>query len=50
MDKDELWNLHRLLEKFEKMDAGHLTEFIQGNWSRRNLDALIRDVQEASHS
>lgn len=46
LDADELLDLQRLLERFEDNFEGDLPEYSAGNWSRRNLDALIRDITD----
>lgn len=44
LDYDELCDLERLLERFEANFQGELPEYSAGEWSRRNLDSLIRDI------
>ena len=46
MNKRELQTLARLLLYLEDEDLGELGHFKSGEWSRRNLDALIEDVEE----
>jgi len=45
---DEQLVLSNLLVRLLKNhDFGHLPEFEQGNWSRRNAEALSRDLSAA---
>jgi hypothetical protein len=43
--------LLEMLIEFEKRDLGDLPEYTAGNWTRRNLEAIIRDLEwELTHA
>lgn len=43
---DEQWALVFMLDRLlNQHDFGHLPEFTQGAWSRRNVEALWRDLK-----
>lgn len=39
-----LFALMKLLRQFEREDFAHMPENVQGHWSRRNLEAMMRDI------
>lgn len=42
---DDQWNLTFLLDSLLQHDFGNLPEHIHGNWSRKNVEALWRDLK-----
>ena len=45
MSVEQLDQLAAMLRQFNKEDFGLLPDFILGNWSRLNLDALMSDIE-----
>ena len=46
LTRDEQWNLVFMLDKLLQHDFGDLPEFNQGEWSRKNVEALWRDLKD----
>jgi hypothetical protein len=42
---DDQWSLVFLLDALLQHDLGNLPEMNSGNWSRRNVEALWRDLK-----
>jgi hypothetical protein len=48
LPQEKLDQLAAMLREWSRQDFGDLPEFIAGEWSRRNLDAMIGDIEVAA--